>query len=360
MNNTTCEDFRGLLDRLLDGEITPEEQARLDAHAATCPDCAALREALPADRDALADALDDVPPMPKGTHDAWMAAIRAEKANAQAAGRRKWLRWAGAAAAALYLVGGTYLARDRLRLITEPPKPLPAARATHAAPAAEEAEDLTPAPVFTQAPAVMATGLPPQDAGLLTGAAASRTPEPAQKAEAYAMEEPVYAFEEAAEFALADMALSDMEEAAAYDMEEAAEREEEPAVAAAGAGFFAAEEAPAEEALSEAAQTGLPLYSMTSAQPPAADTDPDALAPTEGAPSAEAETVLPEPTPSGTAEAAGEATPIAGASSEAGREPEPGKSFLRYLPLFAALNLPLAGLIALIVWLVRRKRRGKA
>ena len=105
MNNTTCEDFRGLLDRLLDGEITPEEQARLDAHAAACPDCAALREALLADREALADALGDVPPMPEDTHEAWMAAIRAEKAGTRAAGRRKWLRWAGAAAAALYLVG---------------------------------------------------------------------------------------------------------------------------------------------------------------------------------------------------------------------------------------------------------------
>ena len=335
MNNTTCEDFRGLLDRLLDGEITPEEQARLDAHAAACPDCAALLEALTADRDALADALDAVPPMPEGTHEAWMAAIRAENAGTRAAGRRKWLRWAGAAAAALYLVGGTYLARDRLRLITEPPKPLPAAQATLSAPAAEEAEDSTPAPMFTQAPTVMATGLPPLDAGLLTGAAAPQTPEPAQKAEAYAMEEPVYAFEGAAEFALADMG--------AYDMEEAAEWDEEPAVAAAGADAFAAEEAQAEET-----QTGLPLYSMTSAHPLAANTadaDSDVPAPAEEASSADTQ-------------ASDEAASIAGASSEAGQEPE--RSFLRYLPLFAALNLPLAGLIALAVWLVRRKRRGKA
>lgn len=42
----TCQDIQDLLSASLDGELTPDEQARLDEHLNTCPACRALYEEL--------------------------------------------------------------------------------------------------------------------------------------------------------------------------------------------------------------------------------------------------------------------------------------------------------------------------
>jgi len=41
-----CDEYKGLLSALLDGELPPEERARVEAHLETCPECRQLLEEL--------------------------------------------------------------------------------------------------------------------------------------------------------------------------------------------------------------------------------------------------------------------------------------------------------------------------
>ena len=119
----TCEAYRALLARWLDGEATETELEQMAAHEAACPDCAAERAAAEALRDDLREALDDVPPMPAGLHGQWMRAVdaeartrneRAAEARARLRRRKRLIRWGSMAAAVLFVVGGAYLTWDRM------------------------------------------------------------------------------------------------------------------------------------------------------------------------------------------------------------------------------------------------------
>ena len=48
----TCKDVSGMLDRLIDGELTADERRELEAHGRECPDCAddEWRELLPGEK----------------------------------------------------------------------------------------------------------------------------------------------------------------------------------------------------------------------------------------------------------------------------------------------------------------------
>lgn len=50
---TRCTDYESLLDPFVDGELSPEEAARVQAHLAECPDCRAYVETALAIRDAF-------------------------------------------------------------------------------------------------------------------------------------------------------------------------------------------------------------------------------------------------------------------------------------------------------------------
>ena len=123
----TCEEYRALLDRLLDGEATPEELESMRAHEADCPDCAALRAEMEDLTGLLRDA-EYVPPIPEDLHAQWVQAVREDnvrKENVQdekpaekqrilsmAAFRKQWMRWGATAALALLVLGGTLLTWD--------------------------------------------------------------------------------------------------------------------------------------------------------------------------------------------------------------------------------------------------------
>lgn len=81
-----CEEYASLLDSLLDGELDEETAARVRAHAASCPACAAYLADGAALRAAFGS-VEDVQP-PDGFADGVMAAIRAS-----AAPRKKPRRW---------------------------------------------------------------------------------------------------------------------------------------------------------------------------------------------------------------------------------------------------------------------------
>ncbi len=465
MSDITCKDFRGLLDRLLDGEATPEERARMDAHAAECPDCAALREALLGDLQAVTDALEDVPPMPAGTHEAWMDAVRAEQAPARAGKRRAWLRWGSIAAAALYLVGGTWLAKDRLKLLVDPGDLRPAVQAAQRPAATATA---APAGTATTLPQPQATALPREtppvqtqalangltDTDAVTTAGRTDSVPEAVPAEAIPAPEEVPAVEEAAAEEAApvwflfaeDAAREEPVAAAAAETDWFAEAEEdaaweEPAVAEAAepAWFADAEEAAAWEEPTAAEEAdwdeyapeeeASPAYDLFATEAPAfaaksamlttpAPTPPWEISAGEAAVAEPAETAdepeeaeaepakaeaepamaevepnevpaeveeteawpaeapvesaeagaEPAESPAESEEAKARPAEALAASVEAASEESPVESekavreekdggFLRYLPLFAAINLPLFGLIALAVWLARRSRR---
>ena len=81
-----CEEYASFLDSLLDGELDEETAARVRAHAASCPACAAYLADAAALR-AVFGSVEDVQP-PDGFADGVMAAVRAN-----AAPRKKPRRW---------------------------------------------------------------------------------------------------------------------------------------------------------------------------------------------------------------------------------------------------------------------------
>lgn len=148
-----CTEFSNLLDAYLDGELSPEEAARLEAHAASCAECGALM-ALRRDCRDMDEALD----VPVSFSAAWRQAIREEADKERKAdGKRVFRRILTAAAALVFVVGGAVATRNRV---------LPSGEAVQAPDPAE-----TPALAVMQstaapapsAPVVYTTSLPLMD-----------------------------------------------------------------------------------------------------------------------------------------------------------------------------------------------------
>ena len=83
---TYCKEFSALLDPYIDGELSPEETARVREHLHTCDGCRAYVQAALAIRDAFPEAEDT--PVPDGFAAVVMAAIRADPR------KRRRPRWA--------------------------------------------------------------------------------------------------------------------------------------------------------------------------------------------------------------------------------------------------------------------------
>ena len=127
-----CETHEALLLRWLEGKLTPEEEAQMQAHEDACPDCAQRRLDAELLWDDLADMAQEEGPLPEDFHAGWMRMVQQE-ADLQIQdeppavqartrpGRRGLLRALSVAAAAVVLVGGTLLTRDKLGMVTELP-----------------------------------------------------------------------------------------------------------------------------------------------------------------------------------------------------------------------------------------------
>lgn len=111
-----CDESIELISAALDGALSPEEQARLEAHLAQCPACKALYE----DLNLIHQNLLDLPPVevPQGLTERIMDAVAAEAAQSKVVPLpqpRKsafpWQRWAATAAAvAVVILGGWQMA----------------------------------------------------------------------------------------------------------------------------------------------------------------------------------------------------------------------------------------------------------
>ena len=157
-----CTEFSNLLDAYLDGGLAPEEQARVEAHAAACAECGAL---LTLCRDCRA--LDEQLQVPASFSAAWRQAVRREAEKEQKAQRKRTLRGVLTAAAALvFVAGGALMTRQNGWMHSLTAAQTPAATAA-------------PAPVVTLAtaasgaPAVNATSLPSMDISAETADAES-------------------------------------------------------------------------------------------------------------------------------------------------------------------------------------------
>ena len=103
----SCENFAALLDPFVDGELSPDEMARVQAHLDGCPACRAYVDDALAIRASFPDAEDT--PVPDGFAESVMARIRAEAASqAEAAPQKKtsrpWLKALASLAACCAIV----------------------------------------------------------------------------------------------------------------------------------------------------------------------------------------------------------------------------------------------------------------
>ena len=96
-----CENFAALLDPFVDGELSPDEMARVQAHLDACPACRAYVDDALAIRAAFPDAEDT--PVPDGFSESVMARIRAETVS-QKRKNRPWLKALASLAACCVIV----------------------------------------------------------------------------------------------------------------------------------------------------------------------------------------------------------------------------------------------------------------
>ena len=105
-----CEEARMLLDALVDGELSAEQEAELMAHVHACEACMEEYKAAMLLKDCLKDMDEDIA-VPLEAQAAWRRAIHAEAKKKLS---RKWMRAASIAAVMLVLVGGMgFVTKDR-------------------------------------------------------------------------------------------------------------------------------------------------------------------------------------------------------------------------------------------------------
>lgn len=111
MNSITCDEALELISARLDGALSPDGEAALEAHLAQCPACGALLADLEEIHAAL-DGAEEVPP-PADLKDKIMAAVAREQVVPLPAPKKRspnWRAWGSIAAVlALALLGGGLL-----------------------------------------------------------------------------------------------------------------------------------------------------------------------------------------------------------------------------------------------------------
>ena len=157
-----CENFAALLDPFVDGELSPDEMARVQAHLDGCPACRAYVDDALAIRASFPDAEDT--PVPDGFSESVMARIRAETVS-QKRKNRPWLKALASLAAccAIVLLAAPMFSHGSKTEAAPAEAPAAAAASTERAmgfantaedaPAEESREDLASSKLYDAAPA---------------------------------------------------------------------------------------------------------------------------------------------------------------------------------------------------------------
>ena len=102
-----CEEFSRLLDACMDGALPDETAAEMRAHAAACASCAGLLQLRTACRQA-----DEETEVPASFSAAWRQRIQEEETMENNRAKKNWRGWLAAAAALVFVVGGTLITRE--------------------------------------------------------------------------------------------------------------------------------------------------------------------------------------------------------------------------------------------------------
>lgn len=171
---SSCEYYQELISRLVDDELSAEEQAVLVSHLEHCPDCAALVQALQSISGVIAE---DLAEPPEALSENVMAELRREAIKTENRKKRRWKGPLATAACLAVVIAAAWLMPNMFRANSAAPAEMSAAASDYAAPQAPEYA--LPAEGIDSGSAE--AGAAPEEADLETALA--------EAAEAYSMEE---------------------------------------------------------------------------------------------------------------------------------------------------------------------------
>lgn len=171
---SSCEYYQELISRLVDDELSAEEQAVLVSHLEHCPDCAALVQAFQSISGVIAE---DLAEPPEALSENVMAELRREAIKTENRKKRRWKGPLATAACLAVVIAAAWLMPNMFWADSAAPAEMSAAASDYAAPQAPEyalpAEGIDPGSAEA--------GAAPEEADLETA--------PAEAAEAYSMKE---------------------------------------------------------------------------------------------------------------------------------------------------------------------------
>ena len=171
---SSCEYYQELISRLVDDELSAEEQAVLVSHLEHCPDCAALVQAFQSISGVIAEDLEEPP---EALSENVMAELRREAIKTKNRKKRRWKGPLATAACLAVVIAAAWLMPNMFRADSAAPAEMSAAASDYAAP--QSPEYALPAEGID--PGSAEAGAAPEEADLETA--------PAEAAEAYSMEE---------------------------------------------------------------------------------------------------------------------------------------------------------------------------
>ena len=173
---SSCEYYQELISRLVDDELSAEEQAVLVSHLEHCPDCATLVQAFQSISGVIAE---DLAEPPEALSENVMAELRREAIKTKNRKKRRWKGPLATAACLAVVIAAVWLMPNMFRANSAAPSEAPALASDQAAPQArgyglENGDDSASAEVAV-------TGAAPETA--------EAEEAPAEAAEAYSIEE---------------------------------------------------------------------------------------------------------------------------------------------------------------------------
>lgn len=128
---SSCEHYQELISRLVDDELSAEEQAVLVSHLEHCPDCAALVQAFQSISGVIAEDLEEPP---EALSENVMAELRREAIKTKNRKKRRWKGPLATAACLAVVIAAAWLIPNMFRANSAAPSEAPALASDQAVP----------------------------------------------------------------------------------------------------------------------------------------------------------------------------------------------------------------------------------